>query len=61
MQGLLSRKTSNLHNAVPDGVNCAINTDVTKPFELVLREGLWSQTLAGSNPSFPTDQLYDLG
>lgn len=61
MQGLLSRKTSNLHNTVTTKVSCAINTDLTKPLELVLREGLWSQTLAGSNPGFPTYRLYDLG
>lgn len=45
----------------PRQVSCAVNTDLTKPLELVLREGLWSQTLAGSNPGFPTYQLYDLG
>lgn len=45
MQGLLSKKTSNLHNAVPTKVSWAFNTDLTNPLELVLREGLWSQTL----------------
>lgn len=60
-QVLLFRRTSSLHNAFTTKVSCAINTDLTKRLELVWREGLWGQTLAGSSPGFPTCQLYDPG
>lgn len=61
MEHLLYRQASNTFKTpLPQKVSSALHTDLTKPWNLWLR-GLWSQIFGGSNPSFPTYQLYDFG